>query len=79
MGVTDKQKVPVETLAKYGNLAVASVPSVLNDVLNDKLPDTKMTVLLSGFGVGLAYGSVILTLDHIYAPSIFIYKGKNNE
>ena len=79
VGVKDKSKVPTETLAKYGNLAVASVPSVLNDVLFEQLRNTKMTVLLSGFGVGLAYGSVILTLDHVYAPSTIVYEGKNNE
>lgn len=75
VGVKDKSKVPTETLAKYGNLAVASIPSVLNDVLSERLADEKMTMLLSGFGVGLAYGSAVLTLDHIYAPHILIYKG----
>lgn len=75
VGLEDKTIVPIETLAKYGNLAVASVPSVLNDVLSDQVQNKKMTVLLSGFGVGLAYGSVILTLDHIYAPHILTYKG----
>ena len=74
-GVNDKSKVPTETLSKYGNLAVASIPCVINDQLSDAASKEKLTLCLSGFGVGLAYGSVVLTLNKIYAPEPFIYKG----
>lgn len=74
VGIKDYEKVPTSALAKYGNLAVASIPSVINDYLADHLTTSKKTLLLSGFGVGLAYGSAIINLENIYAPQIFTYK-----
>lgn len=74
IGMKDLSKVPVETLARFGNLAVASIPSVLNDRLSKKLADGKTTLLLSGFGVGLAYGSALLSTDSIFSPSPYIYE-----
>ena len=79
VGIKDKSKVLTETLSKYGNLAVASIPSAINDQLSDINYRKRLTVCLSGFGVGLAYGSVILTLCNTYIPKPFIYKGEKNE
>lgn len=79
VGIKDKSKVLTETLSKYGNLAVASIPSAINDQLSDINDRKRLTVCLSGFGVGLAYGSVILTLYNTYIPEPFIYKGEKNE
>lgn len=76
IGEKDFNKVPTSTLAKYGNLAVASIPSAINDYLANDVANNKKTLLLSGFGVGLAYGSAIISLDKIYAPEIFTYKGE---
>lgn len=73
IGVRDFSKVPTETLAKYGNLAVASIPSVLNDRLSESLQSGRRTILVSGFGVGLAFGSAVLTTESIYAPKPFTY------
>lgn len=73
IGVRDLSKVPTETLARYGNLAVASIPSVLNDCLSESLQAGRRTVLVSGFGVGLAYGSAVLATEAIYAPRPFTY------
>ena len=79
VGIKDKSKVLTETLSKYGNLAVASIPSAINDQLSKITDSKRLTVCLSGFGVGLAYGSIILTLDNTYIPEPFIYKGEKNE
>lgn len=79
LGIKDKSKVLTETLSKYGNLAVASIPSTINDQLSKITDSKRLTVCLSGFGVGLAYGSVILTLDNTYIPEPFIYEGEKNE
>ena len=80
VGMRDFSKVPTGTLSRYGNLAVASIPSVFNDCLSVDLRSRRMTLLASGFGVGLAYGSVILTMDRIYAPEPFTYdKEKQDE
>lgn len=74
IGEKDFNKVPTSTLAKYGNLAVASIPSAINDCLFNYVTKDKKTLLLSGFGVGLAYGSAIVNLEKICAPTIFTYK-----
>ncbi len=79
IGVKNPDKVPTSTLAKYGNLAVASIPSVINDCLSEDIAVNKRTLLLSGFGVGLSYGSAIINLDGIYAPNVFIYKENEYE
>ena len=78
-GVLDMKKVPTETLAKFGNLAVASIPSVLNDQLSDVLTTRQCRLLLSGFGVGLAFGTAIIVTNDIYAPQPFVYEEMNNE
>ena len=81
VGFKDLSKVPSETLRKYGNLAVASIPSVINDKLCNILPNEHKKVLLAGFGVGLSWGMAIVDLNHICCPDIYKYnksKGENN-
>jgi 3-oxoacyl-[acyl-carrier-protein] synthase-3 len=70
------EKVPYSTLEKYGNLSSASVPSVICDVLREKVSTSKQTVILSGFGIGLAWASCLLDLENIYCPEIIDYKGQ---
>lgn len=66
------EKVPYSTLPKYGNLSVASIPSVISD-LCDIFNKNKHTILLSGFGIGLAWVSCILTFDNVVCyPTVFI-------
>lgn len=72
-GFKDKSKVPTETLRKYGNLSVASVPSVFSDQLSEQLSTKKLKLLISGFGVGLAWGAAVISTDQIYCPKPFIY------
>ena len=74
IGVKDFTKVPTSTLAKYGNLAVASIPSAINDSLSEEITNNRKILLLSGFGVGLSYATAIISLENIYAPQIFTYK-----
>lgn len=74
LGIMDMSKVPTETLAKIGNLAVASIPSTLNDQLSAVLSKSKRKLLLSGFGVGLSYASAIVEVENIYCPSLCIYR-----
>ncbi len=75
LGIKDLTKAPSNALAKYGNLAVASIPCAINDYLYNKTNNENLKLLISGFGVGLAYGSAIITLDkNAYIPEIQIYK-----
>ncbi len=73
-GVTDPEKVPTRALSEYGNLAVASIPSAISNELFGQIENK--TILLSGFGVGLSYGSAIIHTDSIFAPETFIYQGE---
>lgn len=75
-GIRDMSRVPTETLSRYGNLSVASIPSVFNDALSHQLQNGRCTMLISGFGVGLAYGSAILTTESLFAPQPFAYQGE---
>lgn len=56
-------KIPV-SLDKYGNLSSASLPLTIVSELADSLSGQKKTLLLSAFGVGLSWGSAVITLDN---------------
>ena len=43
-------------LDRYGNTSAASIPMVLGDVYGDKDESKELSVLMSGFGVGLSWG-----------------------
>lgn len=73
VGVTDMSRAPTETLAKIGNLAVASIPSAICDV------SVHGRVLISGFGVGLSFATAVINLDDIYCPKLIEYDGEKND
>lgn len=75
-GFRDLSKVPTGTLNKYGNLSVASVPSVFSDQLSGQLSTQKLRLLISGFGVGLSWGAAVINTDRIYCPEPFVYRGE---
>lgn len=62
----DPSKVPMQTVERYGNQSSASIPSALCGELGEELcsPGTRR-VLLSGFGVGLSWASVLLDLPQL--------------
>jgi 3-oxoacyl-[acyl-carrier-protein] synthase-3 len=66
-------KVPCETVSKYGNQSSASIPCTINDALNEELTVQNKRVILSGFGVGLSWASAIVNLENIYCPPVLIY------
>jgi len=66
-----------ETFSTYGNQSTASVPSSICHLLKDKVAQGKQKLLLSGFGIGLSWGSCILDLDHIYCSGIVLQKFEN--
>lgn len=67
-----EEKVPL-SLEEYGNTSSASIPLTMVTQLGSDLEKSKKTLLLSGFGVGLSWGSVVLEIDHIQCPSILIH------
>lgn len=57
----DVNKVLRRTLSEYGNLSCASIPSVICDEY-EKFNNKNINIILSGFGVGLSWGSIAITL-----------------
>lgn len=49
-----------ETISKYGNTGSASIPITLSEYLKFSSLKPNDLVLLSGFGIGLSFGSVLL-------------------
>jgi 3-oxoacyl-[acyl-carrier-protein] synthase-3 len=58
----DLTKIP-STIHKYGNTSSVSVPLTIVSELKNEL-ETKKSVLLSAFGVGMTWASAILKLDN---------------
>jgi len=63
------EKVP-STLQDFGNTSSASIPLTMTTRLRDVLQDKPATLLLSGFGIGLSWGSCILKSDSIVMPPL---------
>jgi len=65
----DPGKVPY-SLREFGNTSGASVPLTMVTALRDNLATGSKKLLLSAFGVGLSWGSVIIETDHICVPDL---------
>jgi 3-oxoacyl-[acyl-carrier-protein] synthase-3 len=68
-----KMKLPEEkipsTIGKYGNTSSVSIPLTIVSELKDKLNGHKR-LLLSGFGVGLTWGTAVLDVEDCYIGEI---------
>jgi 3-oxoacyl-[acyl-carrier-protein] synthase-3 len=61
------------SLKNFGNTSSASIPVTMVTELSEKLKLNKVNLLLSGFGVGLSWGSVLLTTENLIIPEIINY------
>ncbi|MCD4728298.1 MAG: ketoacyl-ACP synthase III [Pirellulales bacterium] len=68
-----EEKIPY-SLKNYGNTSSASIPLTIVTELNKQVNNKKLKFLLSGFGVGLSWGSVILETENIVCPEILIHQ-----
>ena len=68
----DAEKVK-NTIHKYGNTSSVSVPLTIVSELKDKMQGEKK-LLLSAFGVGMAWSSVYFETDNIVCPQLLLYK-----
>jgi 3-oxoacyl-[acyl-carrier-protein] synthase-3 len=50
----------ISNLAKYGNTSAASIPLALNEALEDNKIQKGDLIVMSGFGAGLTWGTLIL-------------------
>ncbi|SDQ11041.1 beta-ketoacyl-ACP synthase III [Carnobacterium viridans] len=66
--IAKKLKIPVElfatNIAKYGNTSAASIPILLDELLTngDLVLGSKKKIVLTGFGGGLTWGSMLIQL-----------------
>lgn len=65
----DKEKVP-NTLTKYGNTSCATIPVTMVSEINKAMRKNDLNLVMSGFGVGLSWGSVIVNLNGIICPEL---------
>lgn len=67
------EKVPY-SLEKYGNTSSASIPLTIIDKLSQPLSKGKHQLLLSGFGVGLSWASVLITIENLICTEVIDYE-----
>jgi 3-oxoacyl-[acyl-carrier-protein] synthase-3 len=65
------EKVP-STLHDFGNTSGASLPVTMTARIRDALMEGKKKILLSGFGIGLSWGSCIVDIDNAVFPELII-------
>lgn len=68
----DKEKTPY-SIQKFGNTSSASIPLTIVSELHDAYPLRKK-VVLSGFGAGLSWGSVLLDLSQCHIAKLTDYQ-----
>ncbi|HLW31899.1 MAG TPA: ketoacyl-ACP synthase III [Aequorivita sp.] len=72
--IRKKMKFPVEnvpySISKFGNTSSASIPLTIVSELAKSLENSEKQLLLAGFGVGLSWGAVSLSLKNIVCPEI---------
>ncbi|MBW6484097.1 MAG: ketoacyl-ACP synthase III [Vicingaceae bacterium] len=67
--IRKKLKLPIEkvpySIEKYGNTSSASIPLTILHALPKQLENKNKKLLLSGFGVGLSWGSAIINFNNV--------------
>lgn len=70
----DLSKLPVQSFGAFGNVSSASIPAAMSYELADALTDDqKHWVVLSGFGVGLSWGTCLLSINTLKCLKWFEY------
>jgi 3-oxoacyl-[acyl-carrier-protein] synthase-3 len=70
LGLTS-EKVPT-TLHDFGNTSGASIPVTMTARIHEALQARKTKVLMSGFGIGLSWGSCIVDIENAVFPEMII-------
>jgi 3-oxoacyl-[acyl-carrier-protein] synthase III len=60
------------SLDKFGNTSCASIPITMVSEMKDDLGKKKLKLLLSGFGVGLSWGSAIVETENVCVSELII-------
>lgn len=73
----DKEKVPY-SIHKFGNTSSASVPLTIVSELQEEIRIKKVRFLLSAFGIGLSWGTVLLETDRLVCPGVLEVGGQRS-
>jgi len=65
----EAEKVPY-SISKYGNTSSASIPLTIVSELQEKVRNEEVSILMTGFGVGLSWAVSSLSLDRIVCPNV---------
>ncbi len=65
----DPAKYPY-SIRNFGNTSSASIPLTIVTALQDEVTGKELKLLLSGFGVGLSWGSAVINTDKIFCPAL---------
>jgi 3-oxoacyl-[acyl-carrier-protein] synthase-3 len=65
----EKEKVPY-SIHKYGNTSSASVPLTIISELQQEISSKKIRFLLSAFGIGLSWGTVLLETEGVVCSGV---------
>ena len=67
--VRKKLKFPLEktpySIQKFGNTSSASIPLTIVSELKGELDKNEKKILMSGFGVGYSWGSLLIDINNI--------------
>jgi len=63
------EKVP-STLYDFGNTSSGSIPVTMTARVRESFSQNRRRVLMSGFGIGLSWGSCIIDIDHAAMPEL---------
>lgn len=58
------------SIGKFGNTSSASIPLTIVSELSALVQNSKLNLLFSGFGVGLSWGSAIVSTDQVFCPAV---------
>lgn len=61
----DRQKLPSNVVENFGNSSGVTIPVVTTYNLGEQLETTEFKVCLSGFGVGLTWGTIIMNIGNL--------------
>jgi len=70
------EKMPNNVVENFGNASSVSIPTVIAFNLGQELLNNSYKICLSGFGVGLTWASMLLTIGNLSICKIIEYKGE---
>lgn len=68
----EEKQVPYN-MRHFGNTSCASIPLLMVTTIAEQLRNSRLSMVASGFGVGLSWNTVVFTTDNIVVPQLIEY------